>query len=68
VLHYLTLNGHVVHYRVEYLKKFLHFDQLVYVLCIDVRTNSDYFPTQLIGFICNRDKVGLLRGTDWAFK
>jgi hypothetical protein len=42
--------------------------QCVYVFCVDLRTSSDYFPTQhqLTGF-CNRDVVCLLRGTDWVF-
>jgi hypothetical protein len=32
--------------------------QCIYVFCMDLRTNSDYFPTQhlLIGFY-NRDEV-----------
>ena len=34
--------------------------------CVDLKTNSDYFPIQhqLTGFY-NRDVVCLLRGTDW---
>jgi len=41
----------------------------IYVFCVDLRTNSDYFPIQhkLTGFY-NRDVVCLLRGTDWVFK
>jgi hypothetical protein len=37
---------------------------LLYVFCVDLRTNSDYFPIQheLTGFY-NRDGVCLLRGT-----
>jgi len=37
-----------------------------YVFCVDLRTNSDYFPIlhKLTGFY-NRDGVCLLRGTDW---
>ena len=39
----------------------------IYVFCVDLRTNSDYFPIQhyLTGFY-NRDGVCLLRGTDWV--
>jgi len=42
--------------------------QCIYVFCVDLRTNSDYFPIQhwLTGFY-NRDGVCLLRGTDWVF-
>jgi hypothetical protein len=39
------------------------------VFCIDLRTNSDYFPMQhwQTGFY-NRDGKCLLRGTAWVFK
>jgi hypothetical protein len=42
--------------------------QCIYVFCVHLRTNSDYFPIQhqLTGFY-NRDGVCLLRGTDWVF-
>ena len=42
---------------------------LGYMLYMDLRTNSDYFPIQheLTGFY-NRDGECLLRGTDWVFK
>jgi hypothetical protein len=42
--------------------------QCVYVFCVDLRTNSHYFPIQnkLTGFY-NPDAVCLLRGTNWAF-
>jgi len=38
------------------------------MLCVGLRTNSDYFPIQhgLISFY-GRDGVCLLRGTDWVF-
>ena len=38
--------------------------QCIYVFCVDLRTNSDYFTVQhwLVGF-CNWDGVCLLRGT-----
>ena len=41
--------------------------QCIYVFCVDLRTNSDYFPIQhyLIGFY-NREGVCLLRGTSWV--
>ena len=41
----------------------------IYVFCVDLRTNSHYFPIQhkLTG-LYNRDAVCLLRGTDWVFK
>jgi hypothetical protein len=43
--------------------------QCIYVFCVDLRTNSDYFTVQhwLIGFY-NREGVCLLRFTDWVFK
>jgi hypothetical protein len=41
--------------------------QCIYVFCVDLRTNSDYFPMRhkLIG-LYNRDGECLLRGTDWS--
>ena len=41
----------------------------IYVFCVDLWTNSHYFPIQhqLTG-LYNRDWVCLLRGTDWVFK
>jgi hypothetical protein len=43
--------------------------QCIYVFCVDLRTNSDYFPIQhLLTVFHNRDGVCLLRGTDWVFK
>ena len=43
--------------------------QCIYVFCVDLRTNSDYFPIQhLLTGSYNRDRVCLLRGTDWALK
>jgi len=42
---------------------------LGYMLYMDLRTNSDYFPiqNQPTGFY-NQDGVCSLRGTDWVFK
>jgi hypothetical protein len=43
--------------------------QCIYVFCVDLRTNSHYFPIQhkLTG-LYNRDGVCLPRGTDWSCK
>ena len=43
--------------------------QCIYVFCVDLRTNGDYFPIQhwLTG-LYNRDGVCLLCGTDCVFK
>ena len=43
--------------------------QCIYVFCVDLRTNSDYFTVQhqLTGFY-NRDGVCLLRRTYWVLK
>jgi hypothetical protein len=42
--------------------------QCIYVFCVDLRRNSDYFciPHQLTGFITEVEC--LQRGTDWVFK
>jgi hypothetical protein len=41
--------------------------QCIYVFCIYLKTNSDFATYKLIGFY-NRDKMCLLRGTNWVFK
>ena len=43
--------------------------QCIYVFCVDLRTNSDYFSIQhkLTGFY-NRDRECFLRGTNCVFK
>jgi len=41
--------------------------QCVYVFCVDLRTNSDYFPIEhRLAGLYKRDAVCLLRGTDWC--
>ena len=43
--------------------------QCIYVVCADLRTNSDYFPIQhLLTDLYNRGGVCLLRGTVWTLK
>ena len=51
-----------------YIRSYVQPTQCIYVLCVDLRRNSDYFPIQhwLTGFY-NRDGVCLLRGTGWTF-
>ena len=51
-----------------YIKIYVLPTQCIYVFCMDLRTNSHYFPTQhgLTGFY-NWDGECLLRGTDWGF-
>jgi len=42
--------------------------QCIYVICMDLRTNSDYFPIQhWLAASYNRDGVCLLRGTGWVY-
>jgi len=42
--------------------------QCIYVFCVDLRTNSDYFSIQhQVTGLYNRDGECLLRGTDWIF-
>jgi len=45
------------------------YQQYIYVFCVDLRTNSDYFSLHylLIGFY-NRGRECSLCGTDWVFK
>jgi len=38
------------------------------VFCVDLRTNSDYFPIQYkLNGLYNKDGACLLRGTEWVF-
>ena len=59
-------SGHYICYQFNIHKFCVLPTQFIYVFCVDLRTNSDYFPIQhwLTGF-CNRDGVCLLRGTSW---
>jgi hypothetical protein len=42
--------------------------QCIYVFCVDLRPNRDYFPIQQYLAGCyNRGGACLLRGTDWVF-
>ena len=47
----------------------MFYQQYIYVFCVDLRTNSDYFSLHylLIGFY-NRGRECSLCGTDWVFK
>jgi len=62
----LKLSGTTTRFNIH--KVYVLPTQYTYVFCVDLRTNSYYFPIQhyLTGFY-NRDGVCLLRGTDWIF-
>ena len=66
---YVPHSGHYMYRHFNIHTSYVQPTQCIYVSCIDLRTNSDYFHIQhyLIGFY-NRKCVCLLRGTDWAFK
>jgi hypothetical protein len=59
--------GYVMHQRFNIQQ--LYSLPTLYVFCIYLRTNSDFFPIQhkLIG-IYNRDEKCLLRGMNWVLK
>ena len=61
--------GHCMYHRFNIQQFYVLSTQCIYVFCVDLRTNSDYFPIHhlLTGFY-NRDGVCLLCGTDWTFK
>jgi len=44
--------------------------QCIYVFCVDLKTNSDFFLYTEITyrFFYNRRRECLLRGTNWVFK
>jgi hypothetical protein len=64
----LTPSGHYMYHQFNIKQFYVLPTQYIYVFCVDLRTNSDYFPIQhkVTGFY-NRDGECLLRGTDWAF-
>ena len=68
-INYLKPSGQYIYHQLNIKKFYILPTQCIYVFCVDLRTNSDYFPIQhwLVGFY-NRDGVCLLRGTDWVFK
>jgi len=65
----LKPSGHYMYHQFNIQQFYVLPTQCIYVFCVDLRTNSHYFPIQhyLTGFY-NRDGVCLLRGTDWVFK
>ena len=60
---------YIVQYRQFNIQQFYVLStQRIYVFCVDLRTNSDYFPIQhWLGGLYNWDGVCLLCGTDWVF-
>ena len=65
----LKPSGHYMYHQFNIQQFCVLPTQCIYVFCVDLRTNSDYFPIQhwLTGFY-NRDGVCLMHGTDWVFK
>ena len=60
----LQPSGHYMYRKFNIQQLYILSTECVYVFCVDLRTNSDYFTVQhwLLGFY-NRDGVRLLRGT-----
>ena len=65
----LQPSGHYMYQQFNIQQSYVLPTQCIYVFCVDLRTNSDYFHTQhqLTGFY-NPDGMCLLCGTDWIFK
>ena len=65
----LKPNGHYMYHKFNINQFYVLPTQYVHVLCVDLRTNSDYFTVQhwLVGFY-NRDGVCLLRGTFYILR
>ena len=61
----LQRSGHYIYHQFNIQQFYVLPTQCIYVFCVDLRTNSDYFPIQheLTG-LYNRVGVCLLRGTD----
>ena len=66
---YVPHSGHHMYHQFNIQPFYVLPTQCIYVFCVDLRTNSDYFPIQLkLTGLYNRDEVCLLRGTDWVSK
>jgi hypothetical protein len=65
---YVPHSGRYMYHQFNIQQFYVMPTQCICVFCVDLRTNSHYFPIQheLTGFY-NRDGVCLLRGTDWVF-
>jgi len=64
----LKPSGHYIYRQFNIQQLYVLPTQCIYVFCVDLRTNSDYFPIQheLAG-LSNRDGVCLLRGKVYIF-
>ena len=64
----LQPSGHYMYHQFNINQFYVLPTQYIYVFCVDIRTNSNYFTIQhwLTGF-CNLDGECLLRGTGWIF-
>ena len=64
-----TASGHYMYRQFNIQQLYVLPTQCIYVFCVDLRTNSDYFTVQhwLVGF-CNWDGVCLLRGTFYILR
>ena len=64
----LKPSGHYMYLQFNIQQSYVLPTQCICVFCVDLRTNSDYFPIQhLLAGLYNRDGVCLLCGTDWVF-
>jgi hypothetical protein len=69
IINLLKLSGYYIYIiRFNFKKFYVLPTQCIYVFCVDLRTNSDYFTVQhkLTG-LYNWDGVCLLRGTDCIY-
>jgi len=46
LLNHLTLSGYYMYHQLNIHKVYVLPTQCICVFCVDLRTNSDYFPTQ----------------------
>ena len=67
VLQLIERSGHYMYRQFNIQQFYVLPTQCIYVFCVDLRTNSHYFPIQhkLTG-LYKRNGVCLLRGTDWT--
>jgi hypothetical protein len=62
-------SGHYLYHQFNIQQFYVLPTQFIYLFCVDIETNSDYFPIQhsLVGF-CDLDGECLLCSTNWILK
>ena len=63
----LKSSGHYMYHQFNIQQLYVLPTQCIYVFCVDLKTNSHYFPININWLVCITETECLLRGTDWVF-